>query len=221
MGKDPAVLLYTSDFLAGVAFFSMEQRGQYITLLCEQHQLGHIPENHMIDVCGSNDSPVFKKFIKDDEGLYYNNRMEVEGIKRAKYCKSRSNNKSGRKKKKSYDKSHDNHMGSHMENGNENRNKDKDRKEVINNIYKNYPNKCPINESSTGKSSKCKNKIEVLLKTHSEGYLIDLQEKYVKDCIKSERYIKNYQTFLNNLPDPESFKNQTKKKPNRPEQVEL
>jgi hypothetical protein len=128
MGKDPAVLFYTSDFLTGIRFFTMEQRGQYITLLCEQHQLGHIPENHMISVCESNDSPVIKKFKKDDEGLYYNERMEKEKIKRENYCKSRSNNKSGRKKKKSYDftydKSHDKHMSQHMENENENRNKD-------------------------------------------------------------------------------------------------
>jgi len=133
MTKDPAVLFYTSDFLAGIAFFSMEQRGQYVTLLCEQHQLGHIPENHMISVCGSHDSPVIKKFIKDNDGLYYNTRMENEKIKRANYCKSRSNNKSGRKLKKSYDKSYDNHMSPHM--GNENINDNEDiNKDVIKDV---------------------------------------------------------------------------------------
>lgn len=45
--KDPAVLFYTSDFLSGVTFLSMEQRGQYITLLCTQHQHGSIPENQL------------------------------------------------------------------------------------------------------------------------------------------------------------------------------
>ena len=131
MAKDPAVLFYTSDFLTGVAFLSMEQRGQYITLLCEQHQNGHIPKNHMISVCGSLNSPVVKKFIVDEDGNYYNKRMENEAIKRANYCKSRSNPNAGRKKKKSYDnsydKSYDKSYGNHTENENRNRNKDKNR----------------------------------------------------------------------------------------------
>ena len=117
MSKDPAVLFYTSDFLAGVGFFTMEERGQYITLLCEQHQIGHIPRNHMISVCGSDDSPVIKKFIKDKNGLYFNKRMEDEKEKRINYCKSRSNNKSGRKKKvknKSYDKKNVQHRQPHV-----------------------------------------------------------------------------------------------------------
>jgi len=109
MAKDPAVLWYPDHFLGGVEYMSMEDRGKYITLLCNQFISGHIPENHMISVCGSIDSPVIKKFVKDDDGNYYNERMELEKVKRASYCKSRSNPKSGRKKKKSYDKSYGNH----------------------------------------------------------------------------------------------------------------
>jgi len=129
MAKDPAVLLYTGDFLTGMTLLNYEQRGQYITLLCQQHQLGHLPFNHMISVCGSVDSVVINKFKKDEDGLYYNERMESESSKRVSYCKSRSNNKSGRKKNKSYDKSCDNHMSVHMENENENENKDINRNE--------------------------------------------------------------------------------------------
>lgn len=36
MAKALTVLFYTSDFLSGTSFFTMEERGQYITLLCEQ-----------------------------------------------------------------------------------------------------------------------------------------------------------------------------------------
>jgi len=92
MAKDPAVLFYTSDFLSGTSFFTMEERGKYITLLCQQHQLGSIPANHMISVCGSLDSNVVKKFSKDKDG-YYNERMREEAIRRSSYCISRSNNK--------------------------------------------------------------------------------------------------------------------------------
>lgn len=122
-------MLYTSDILTGMTLFSFEQRGQYITLLCQQHQLGHLPENHMISVCLSLDSPVAKKFKKDENGLYYNVRMEREIEKRITYCKSKSHpGKSGRKKKSS-----DNHpktvrksTGNHTENENDKSLKDKD-----------------------------------------------------------------------------------------------
>lgn len=121
--KDPAVLFYTSDFLSGVTFLSMEQRGQYITLLCTQHQHGSIPENHMILICGSLDSPVIKKFEKDIDGTYYNVRMREEADKRKRYSESRSNNKKGKTKtdkNKIISKSYDNHMGNENENENEN-----------------------------------------------------------------------------------------------------
>jgi uncharacterized protein YdaU (DUF1376 family) len=124
MAKDPAVLFYTSDFLTGTSFFTMEQRGQYITLLCQQHQLGIIPENHMISICGSLDSPVISKFIKDDNGNYYNDRMRLEAERRKNYCKSRGKNKKGKKKQESYDKTHENHMNLHMETENETENID-------------------------------------------------------------------------------------------------
>ena len=119
MAKDPAVLFYTSDFLTGTSFLTYEQKGQYITLLCQQHQLYRIPENHMISICGSNDSPVIKKFAVDSDGFYYNARMREEAERRANYCESRSNNKSGRPKskgkKKIIRKSYDNHMETETE----------------------------------------------------------------------------------------------------------
>jgi uncharacterized protein YdaU (DUF1376 family) len=120
MAKDPAVLFYTSDFLSGVSFLSMEQRGQYITLLCEQHQNGHIPKDHMIFICLSYDSPVISKFKTDKDGLYYNERMDIEKQKRLSYCESRGKNKKGKTKAKSYDTTHENHMSLHMDNDNVN-----------------------------------------------------------------------------------------------------
>ena len=85
MSKDPAVLFYTSDFLTGTAFFNDAQRGQYIKLLCEQHQIGHIPPEHMLEVCKTADSPVIRKFVTDDNGYYYNERMEEEIEKRQQF----------------------------------------------------------------------------------------------------------------------------------------
>lgn len=91
MAKDPAVLFYTSDFLSGTAFFTFEERGKYITLLCEQHQNGNIPEHHFLKICDPA-SPVGKKFKKNNDGNYYNERMKEEKERRQKYSESRSKN---------------------------------------------------------------------------------------------------------------------------------
>jgi uncharacterized protein YdaU (DUF1376 family) len=91
--SDPAVLFYSADFILGTAFFTMEERGQYITLLCEQHQNGPIPESHLVRVCGSLSSNVAEKFIRGEDGKYYNPRMKEETERRKKYCKSRKSNK--------------------------------------------------------------------------------------------------------------------------------
>jgi uncharacterized protein YdaU (DUF1376 family) len=116
MAKDPAVLFYTSDFLTGTALMNMEQRGMYMTLLCLQHQQGHLSEEDMLDVCGKKDRKVFSKFKLDDDGLYYNERMDIELKKRKEYSQSRSENgkKGGRPKKQNESKTeaNENHMES-------------------------------------------------------------------------------------------------------------
>ena len=136
MAKDPAVLFYTSDFLSGTSFFSYEEKGRYITLLCQQHQKNGIPENHMINICESLDSQVAKKFVKGEDGLYRNQRMADESERRRNYCDSRSNNKSGRPSKnhkkiirKSYDSDMNIHMETETDNENVNENKDTIKKE--------------------------------------------------------------------------------------------
>jgi uncharacterized protein YdaU (DUF1376 family) len=125
MAKDPAVLFYTSDFLSGTTFFTDEQTGQYVRLLCHQHQLGHIPFGHMTKTLSTSSNPVWTKFIKDENGLYYNIRLDEEKEKRISYCKSRVNNKEG---KNQYSKNNGHmtphmtgHMTGHMENEDINR----------------------------------------------------------------------------------------------------
>lgn len=117
--KDPAFLFYSDNFLSGTMFFTDEQTGKYIRLLCAQHLTGHLKENHMIFICKSFDKDIWDKFTKDTNGLYYNERLELEIIKRRNYSESRSNNKKGKiKESKKTPKSYENHMGN--ENGNEN-----------------------------------------------------------------------------------------------------
>lgn len=124
MAKDPAFLFYTGDFSTGTQFFTDEQVGKYVRLLMAQHQLGHLEEKHMIQICKSHDKDVFSKFIKDEAGLYYNERLETEVVKRRKYSDSRSKNRT----KKDFLETYDNHM----ENNNENININKNGKQFVN-----------------------------------------------------------------------------------------
>jgi len=93
MAKDPAFLFYSSDFLTGTQFFTYEQLGQYIKLLCLQHQQGRLKEKHILHICLTPDNDVIQKFRKDDAGLYYNERLEMEIERRKKYCESRRENR--------------------------------------------------------------------------------------------------------------------------------
>ena len=99
--KDPAIVFYTSDFMVGVSNLTMEERGQYITLLCLQHQLGHLSEKTIkLNIPNVSDD-VLSKFIKDDEGNYYNVRLQYEIEKRSKFIEhQRENGKKGGRPKK-------------------------------------------------------------------------------------------------------------------------
>ena len=116
MSKDPAFLFYSSDFLTGTLLMSMEQKGKFITLLCIQHQKGHLSQKDMLHICGSYDEDVFTKFQKDEQGKFYNIRLEEEVDKRKAYSESRRNN---RKKKEDVNNISSSYV-EHMENENEN-----------------------------------------------------------------------------------------------------
>lgn len=137
--KDPAFLFYSSDFLTGCVGLTMAERGLYITLMCLQHQHSRLSkktiwlslgydkvfeniENFEITKVISED--VLKKFQIDENGNYYNERLEIEIIKREKYTDSRTRNgsKGGRPKKdiKPNEKPYGLPTENHTENENEN-----------------------------------------------------------------------------------------------------
>jgi uncharacterized protein YdaU (DUF1376 family) len=115
MSKDPAFLFYSSDFLTGTLLMSMEQKGKFITLLCIQHQKGHMSERDMLQICGTYDEDIFDKFQKDSDGKFFNERLKEEIDKRKSYSESRRNN---RKKKDDVIIISDTYV-QHMENENE------------------------------------------------------------------------------------------------------
>jgi uncharacterized protein YdaU (DUF1376 family) len=101
MGKDPAFLLYSSDFLIGTAFFDLENLGLFIKLLCIQHQHGgRIKKEDFNAIVTEKFSRVREKFVEDEYG-FYNKRLEYEMLKRKRDAdSSRENGKKGGRPKK-------------------------------------------------------------------------------------------------------------------------
>ena len=119
MAKDPAFLFYTNDFISGTQFFTDEQVGIYIRLLCAQHRHGRLSEKHMMHICKTYDKDIFSKFTKDSDGNWYNERLESEIVKRKNYSESRSKN---RKSEKNICQSYVQHMENENENIDNNKN---------------------------------------------------------------------------------------------------
>lgn len=102
--KDPAFLFYSSDFLSGVQDLTMEERGQYITLLCLQHQKGRLTDKMIRLAVADAAADVMAKFQRDPDGLFFNERLEAEIQKRKVFSdKQRVRAKNGWKKRKNID----------------------------------------------------------------------------------------------------------------------
>ena len=127
MAKDPAFLFYPGDYVSGTMGMTFEEKGAYMDLLMLQFNRGHM-NTHMIQhTIGHLWEQVKCKFIQDDEGLWYNVRLDIEKDKRKTFTESRRNNMKPKNKPKEdapYETHMQPHMDSHMENVNEDINKD-------------------------------------------------------------------------------------------------
>lgn len=123
MAKDPAFLFYSTDFFMGTIDMTDEQVGQYVRLMCLQHQKGHLTEAILLKIMkGKLDDLISSKFVQDSEGLYFNKRLELEIEKRRRFTSSRTRNLKKGDIETHMDNHMDAHMGTHMVNENENEN---------------------------------------------------------------------------------------------------
>jgi len=122
MPKDPAFLFYVGDWLGGTILMNRHQKGAYMDLLMAQFNQGHMSITQIETLLGKDielwESTLKNKFTEDPDGLFYNERLETEQIKRTEYGKSRRKNFEGRTKKDPKSKAH---MKAHMENEVENK----------------------------------------------------------------------------------------------------
>jgi len=127
MAKDPAFLFYPNDYIGGTMGMTFEEKGAYMELLMLQFNRGHMTTHMIGQTIGHLWDNIKDKFVQDEQGKWYNVRLEEEKIKRANFTKSRRNNVSGANqhtKKTSKKRGHmGGHTTTHMENENENENR--------------------------------------------------------------------------------------------------
>lgn len=87
MPKDPAINWYFDNWDGGTKFFTPHQKGLYMDLLSAQFHCGHLTLENIKKVLGSNFSEWGKclqeKFEIDENGKFFNERIEHEITKRA------------------------------------------------------------------------------------------------------------------------------------------
>lgn len=110
MAKDPAFLFYPNDWMGGTMGMTFEEKGAYMELLILQFNRGHMTSHMIGQTVGQLWDNIKEKFIQDDKGLWFNERLEAEKEKRKTFVNSRKNNIKG---KNQYSKK-EGHMGGHM-----------------------------------------------------------------------------------------------------------
>jgi len=100
---------------------SYEQKGAYMELLILQFNRGHMTSQMIGHTIGQIWEDIKDKFKQDENGLWYNERLDHEKNKRSTYSDSRRNNPKG-KNQYTDDQKNRGHKGGHMTNNIENEN---------------------------------------------------------------------------------------------------
>lgn len=113
MSQDPAILWYVNDWLGGTQTFTRAHKGAYMDLLMAQHSNGHMALQDIQTILGPDFDTMWEqklraKFVQDDNGLYYNAKMDEVIRKRKAFTESRRKNLSSKTP----------HMGNGNGNGN-------------------------------------------------------------------------------------------------------
>lgn len=107
MAKDPALLLYTKDWIEGTGEMSPSEKGVYIDLLAHQHQKGDLPSDtsrlcRLVSLSENDFLPIWetvhKKFELKENGRLHNRRLTETVAKRStkRSTKSHTNSITGR-----------------------------------------------------------------------------------------------------------------------------
>ena len=202
MAKDPAFLFYSSDFLTGVSDLTMDERGQYITLLCLHHQKGRLSRKAIKIATPNATADVLSKFSQDESGLFFNKRLEDEQKKRAEHSKKQADRaKKGWEKRRSHSYATADATALPLENENEsvNRIKDKGEKEEKAKIelWPSFEDFWDLYDKKIGRPTAESKWDKLKQKTKEE--IMSYVPAYVSATERdNKKYRKNPTTFLNN-----------------------
>ena len=183
MAKDPAFLFYPNDYIGGTMGMTFEEKGAYIELLMLQFNRGHM-DGHMIGQCvGQLWNSIQSKFIQDEQGLWYNERLDIEKAKRKAFSESRRNNIKGNNQ----------HMKGHMTTHMEDVNIDVIEYKNINIDFEWFWNAYDKKIGDKQKLKKKWNKLTDEERQNAMNYI----ELY-KQSQPDKQFRKNPETFLNN-----------------------
>jgi uncharacterized protein YdaU (DUF1376 family) len=138
MSKDPAFLFYPNDYLGGTMGMTFEEKGAFIDLLMLQFNRGHMTTHMIGHTIGQLWDKIKDKFIQDDNGLWYNERLDMEKERRKTFTESRRNNVLGKNQHTKNIEKESAHMTTHMIGHMENVNIDINNKDLFINNIKEY-----------------------------------------------------------------------------------
>lgn len=200
MAKDPAFLFYASDFLTGTMFFSNEQLGKYIRLLCSQHQHGGLIDKNSFNTLVGEDLLIRAKFTETDQG-FYNIRLSLEMENRQKKSTNISDaaKETWKKRKESNTiviQSYKNRNTTviRSEDENEDESKKSENYEIL--VYPTFDDFWNIYDKKVGDREKIKKKFESLSQT-DRYKILDHLPKY-KESQPDKKFRKDPSTYLNN-----------------------
>ena len=132
MAKDPAFLFYPNDYIGGTMGMTFEEKGAYIEILMLQFNRGHMTSHMIGQLVGQLWESIRCKFVQDEQGLWYNIRLDQEKDKRMSFTQSRRNNIKG------LNQHTIGHMTSHMENENEDVNRNINKVKIIDTQFEEF-----------------------------------------------------------------------------------
>ena len=210
--KDPAFLFYPNDWLGGTMGMTFEQKGAYMELLMLQFNRGHMTSHMIAHILGQNAGQIWDmikdKFEQDENGLFYNRRLDEEQNKRKAYSESRRNNITGKNQHSNKEKKDVNnnqhmigHMTSHMENENINENineisienKEEEHEQISILTFDEF---WELYDKKVGDKTKLRKKFETI-KEADRAKIIEHVPLY-KAATPEKKYRKDPQTYINN-----------------------
>ena len=186
MAKDPAFLFYPNDYIGGTMGMTFEEKGAYIEILMLQFNRGHMTSHMIGQLVGQLWESIRCKFVQDEQGLWYNIRLDQEKDKRMSFTQSRRNNIKG------LNQHTIGHMTSHMENENEDVNRNINKVKIIDTQFEEFWDLYDYKKS--------KDKAEKVWKTlNKEEKALALQHAPVyAQSTPDKQFRKHPTTYLNN-----------------------